>query len=133
MSAPTSPLRQYLRNALRWREGRQRSGYDKMLLLQSAWPLPFDVYLLRFREGSEIPPHTDPVAAGRHYRCNVVVKRAKTGGEFVCAEPIFATRRIKLFRPDACEHSVTRVVAGTRYVLSIGWVRRLGATASPSS
>jgi hypothetical protein len=133
LSAPTSPLREYLRNALRWREGRQRSGYDKMLLLQSAWPLPFDVYLLRFREGSEIPPHTDAVASGRHYRCNVVVRSAKQGGEFVCATPIFATRRIKLFRPDACVHSVTRVVEGTRYVLSVGWVRRGSAPALPSS
>lgn len=95
-----------------------------MLLLQSAWPLPFDVYVLRFRPGGEIAPHVDPVSIGRHFRCNVVIRRAKEGGEFVCAAPIFATRRIKLFRPDACEHSVTRVVRGTRYVLSIGWVRR---------
>lgn len=94
-----------------------------MLLLQSMWPLPFDVYVLRFRAGSEIPPHTDPVATGRHYRCNIVLKRAQEGGEFVCAAPIFASRRIKFFRPDACEHSVTRVLKGTRYVFSIGWVR----------
>lgn len=97
-----------------------------MLLLQSRWPLPFDVYLLRFRTGSEIAPHTDPVAIGRHFRCNVVLRSAREGGDFVCASPIFATTRIKLFRPDACEHSVTRVVRGTRYVLSIGWVRRSG-------
>ena len=64
------------------------------------------------------------MAIGRHYRCNIVVKRAKEGGEFVCKTPIYATSRIKIFRPDACEHSVTRVVRGSRYVLSIGWVRR---------
>jgi hypothetical protein len=29
---------------------------------------------------------------------------------------------IKPFRPDACEHSVTRVLGGSRYVLSVGWV-----------
>ena len=28
----------------------------------------------------------------------------------------------QLFRPDACEHSVTRVVGGSRYVFSLGWV-----------
>jgi hypothetical protein len=94
-----------------------------MLLLQSLWPLPFDVYILRFPEGAEIPAHTDPVAKGRHYRCNIVVKRAREGGEFVCATPIVATRRIKVFRPDTCDHSVTRVTRGTRYVLSIGWIR----------
>jgi hypothetical protein len=122
--AGTSPVREYLRTAFRWQRGRQQSGYDKMLLLQSLWPLPFDVYVLRFPEGAEIPPHTDPVAKGRHYRCNIVVRRAQEGGEFVCAMPIFETRRIKLFRPDACEHRVTRVTSGTRYVLSIGWIRR---------
>ncbi|MBO9664546.1 hypothetical protein [Dokdonella sp.] len=92
----------------------------------------FDVYVLRFRTGSEIAPHTDPVSIGRHFRCNIVLRCAKEGGEFVCANPIFATKRIKLFRPDACEHSVTRVVRGTRYVLSIGWVRRSDSlSASP--
>jgi hypothetical protein len=124
VEATASPVRQFLRNVLRWQHGRQQSGYDKMLLLQSRWPLPFDVYMLRFRQGSEIPPHTDPVAEGRHYRCNIVVKRAREGGDFVCGTPIFATSRIKVFRPDACEHSVTRIVHGSRYVLSIGWVRR---------
>jgi hypothetical protein len=114
----------YLRTALRWQRGRQASGYDKMLLATALWPLPFDCYLLRFPTGSEIPPHTDPVSTGRHYRLNIVIWRARAGGEFVCATPIFETRRIKFFRPDACEHSVTRVTAGTRYVLSLGWVRR---------
>jgi hypothetical protein len=41
----------------------------------------------------------------------------------VCKTPIFETPRIKLFRPDACEHSVTLVEGGSRYVLSFGWVR----------
>lgn len=123
-AAASSPIREYLRTAFRWQRGRQQSGYDKMLLLQSLWPVPFDVYILRFPQGSEIPPHTDPVAAGRHYRCNIVVRRAQEGGEFVCSAPIFETHRIKIFRPDACEHSVRRIVRGTRYVLSVGWIRR---------
>ena len=128
-----SPVRQFLRNVFRWQRGRQHSGYDKMLLLQSRWPLPFDVYVLRFRQGAEIPPHTDPVAEGRHYRCNIVVKAAGEGGTFLCDAPIFATMRIKVFRPDACEHSVTRVVRGSRYVLSIGWVRTPLPIDRPSS
>ena len=119
-----SMLRTYLRTALRWQRGRQRSGYDKMLLLHSMWPLPFDVYVLRFPEGAEIAPHVDKVSFGAHYRLNIVVKKAASGGEFVCKTPIFETPRIKYFRPDACEHSVTRVNSGSRYVLSIGWVRR---------
>lgn len=117
-----SNLRDYLRNALRWRRGRQDSGYDKMLLLTAAWPLRFDSYLIRYPPGAEIPPHTDPVSRGRHYRLNIVLKRSPIGGEFICSAPIFTSARIKLFRPDACEHSVTRVEGGSRYVLSIGWV-----------
>jgi hypothetical protein len=115
-------LRQFLQTAFRWQRGRQGTGYDKMLLLTARWPLPFDSYLIHYPEGSEIPPHTDPVQAGRHYRLNIVLKLSPSGGEFVCATPIYASRRIKLFRPDACEHSVTRVVGGSRYVLSVGWV-----------
>jgi hypothetical protein len=120
----SSAFRRFIGTVFRWQRGRQQSGYDKMLLLQSAWPLPFDVYLLRFPTGSEIRPHTDPVETGAHYRLNLVMWRAASGGEFVCATPIFASTRIKLFRPDQCEHSVTRVTRGTRYVLSIGWVRK---------
>jgi hypothetical protein len=112
----------YLRTAFRWQRGRQGSGYDKMLLLTARWPLPFDSYLIRYPEGSAIPPHTDPVKTGRHYRLNVVLKASPRGGEFVCATPIWQSRRIKFFRPDACEHSVTRVEGGSRYVLSLGWV-----------
>jgi hypothetical protein len=115
-------LRSYAALAFRWQRGRQGSGYDKMLLATARWPLPFDSYLIRYPEGSAIPPHTDPVQSGRHYRLNIVLKSPKSGGEFICATPIFATKRIKLFRPDACEHSVTQVVGGSRYVFSLGWV-----------
>ncbi|OZG73545.1 hypothetical protein BTA51_11105 [Hahella sp. CCB-MM4] len=106
----------------RWEQGRQQSGYDKMLLCTAMWPLRFDSYLLRFPEGSAIKPHVDEVKQGRHFRLNVVLKEAGKGGEFICQNPIFETRRIKLFRPDVSEHSVTKVEKGRRYLLSIGWV-----------
>lgn len=134
MDERPSAVREHFRHAFRWRGGgRQRSGYGKRRLLQSPFPLPFDVSLLRFAVGSTIPPHVDPASAGRHDRCNIAIKRARQGGEFVCAAPIFATERIKRFRPDACEHSVTRVERGARYVLSIGWIRRSGAADRPPS
>jgi hypothetical protein len=117
-----SSWRNYWALAFRWQRGRQGTGYDKMLLATARWPLRFDSYLIRYPEGSEIPPHTDPVQAGRHYRLNIILKSPRAGGEFVCATPMYASRRIKLFRPDACEHSVTRVEGGSRYVLSVGWV-----------
>ena len=121
MRIPES-LRNYAAQAFRWQRGRQGTGYDKMLLATASWPLPLDCYLIRYPEGSAIPPHTDPVESGRHYRLNIVLKSSPSGGEFVCAKPLFASRRIKLFRPDACVHSVTPVVGGSRYVFSLGWV-----------
>lgn len=107
---------------LRWEKGRQNTGYDKLLLLGNPFLLPFDCYLLKFPEGTAVPPHRDKVERGRHYRLNVVLKRSSGGGEFVCANPIIDSPRVKLFRPDLEEHSVTEVQGGDRWVLSIGWV-----------
>lgn len=113
----------FWRNLWRWQRGRQGSGYDKLLLAGTLWPLPCDCYLLRFPTGALVPPHTDRVSLGRHYRLNIILRAPRRGGEFVCARPIHAGRRIKLFRPDVEEHSVTMIEEGTRWVLSIGWVR----------
>lgn len=111
------------RKLFRWEQGRQQSGYDKMLLAGARWPLKFDLYLLKFPTGSEIPPHTDPVTESRHYRLNIVLKNAIEGGEFICKDPIFETRRLKLFRPDVSEHQVTKIIKGQRLLLSLGWLR----------
>ncbi|GAA6153656.1 hypothetical protein [Pseudoteredinibacter isoporae] len=112
-----------LKHLFRWQKGRRGSGYDKMLLAGAYWPLPFDIYLLRFPEGSDIPVHKDTVKTGRHYRLNIVLKQARRGGEFFCEAAIYDHARLKLFRPDISEHSVSRVERGSRYVLSVGWVR----------
>lgn len=120
-------------NAWRWCKGRQGNGYDKMLLATGWLPLPFDLYLLRFPTGTKISPHTDRVESGEHYRLNIILKPARRGGEFQCANPIYVNSRIKLFRPDRSEHSVTRIEEGTRYVLSLGWVRRSQGRAKPAA
>lgn len=114
-----------IRKLFRWERGRQLSGYDKMLLCGAIWPLKFDMYLLKFPEGSEIPPHTDPVSNGQHFRLNIVLKNAVEGGEFICKDPIFETRRLKFFRPDVSEHQVSKIIKGNRYLLSIGWLRNV--------
>lgn len=108
----------------RWERGRQETGYHKMLLCTARWPLPFDMYLLKFPQGCEIPKHTDSVEQGRHFRLNVVLKSAQEGGEFICENMLFETNRIKLFRPDISEHSVSKVTKGNRYLFSLGWVRK---------
>ena len=116
--------RSWWRKAFRWEQGRQETGYAKMLLFTGVWPLKFDSYILKYPDGAFIPPHTDPVKTGRHYRLNIVLKNAPQGGEFICGNPIFESKRIKFFRPDACEHSLTKVQGGSRYVLSIGWIKK---------
>ncbi|MGF2687288.1 2OG-Fe(II) oxygenase [Marinobacter halodurans] len=116
-------IKRFLSRLFRWEKGRQNTGYDKMLVGAGFWPNPFDVYLLRFREGQGIPPHVDQVNSGEHYRFNLVLKQPKSGGHFRCSNPIFESSRIKLFRSDISEHSVTPVKQGSRYVLSIGWVK----------
>jgi hypothetical protein len=94
-----SSFRNYLSTAFRWQHGRQGTGYGKMLLLTARRPLPFDSYLIRYPEGAEIPPHTDPVTIGRHYRLNIILKSSKSGGEFICANPILRRSESNCFAP----------------------------------
>lgn len=108
---------------LRWVTGRQQTGYEKMLLATARFPVRFDLYLLRYPTGSSVPAHVDPVDGQRHFRLNVVLREAELGGSFTCVRPIFETRRLKLFRPDVSEHSVSPIQQGSRLVLSLGWVR----------
>lgn len=112
----------YFKTAFRWQKGRQESGYDKMLLLSALAPISFDSYLIRYPVGSFIAPHIDPVSEKRHFRLNIVLKKSQEGGDFICQNPIFATERIKFFRPDISEHSVTKVNGSPRYIFSVGWV-----------
>lgn len=115
-------LKALYKTGWRWQVGRQKSGYDKMLLLWSFFPIPFDIYIIRYRPGSYIGPHTDENKQGKHYRMNIIIKRCAEGGEFIAKETILNLSRIKIFRPDITEHSVTEVKKGNRYILSIGWI-----------
>ena len=51
-------IKEYFKQAFRWQKGRQGTGYDKMLILHSFIPIPFDIYIIRYYVGSFIPPHT---------------------------------------------------------------------------
>lgn len=96
------------------------SGYDKLPLISAGW-IPFDLWLLRFKQGAFIAPHIDPVTDRRHYRLNIYIKPAKVGGEFKSDFVIYQNRLVSFFRPDIAQHSVTKVENGTRYVLSFGF------------
>lgn len=103
-----------------WEKGRQGTGYLKKLLAQGqSW----DLYLLKFPKGSNIDGHTDPVPGKRHYRANFVLKRARKGGEFWCRGRRAGKKRLAVFRPDIEIHGVSYVQRGTRWVLSLGWVK----------
>jgi hypothetical protein len=107
----------------KWEDGRQQTGYQKKKIFASVW-LGMDCYLLRYREGDEIPPHTDPVEGKKHYRMNITLKRALVGGPFGGGHRIIDWGRLIVMRPDLPpEHWVGRVLKGSRYILSIGWVR----------
>ena len=79
------------------------------------------VRLMRVTLGSCVPRHRDPVAGAGHLRLNLILVPAQRGGEFECDGAIVDRPRIKLFRSDRCAHAVTRVEAGTRWVLSLGF------------
>ena len=88
-----------LRKLFRWERGRQKSGYDKMLICGAYWPVKFDTYLLRFPKGSEIKPHTDTVKSGKHYRLNIVLKSARVK----CYLLNLKQSVVNFFRPDISE------------------------------
>lgn len=109
----------------RWRQGRQGTGYEKLLLATAPWPVPFDLYLLRFREGIEVPWHVDQSKPGqRHYRLNVTLRPALAGGRFETKDgrPIVSLGWLALFRPDRVTHAQTRIDRGTQLMLSLGWL-----------
>jgi|JI10StandDraft_1071094.scaffolds.fasta_scaffold297758_3 hypothetical protein len=106
----------------KWQQGRQKTGYDTIKVMELHRPLPMDIYLIRYQQGAYIPPHCDPVRQGQHYRLNITLKYAQRGGVFHCEQLIWRCGRMVLFRSDLAIHQVSQVESGSRYVLSIGWI-----------
>ena len=98
---------------MKWERGRQGTGYDKLNLFQSG---SADCWLIKYPPYTHIPTHTDPVPGRKHYRLNILLR----GEDKFKGETIFATKRIKFFRPDIMPHSVEEV-SEPRLILSIGW------------
>jgi hypothetical protein len=115
---------------LRWVPGRQNGGYDKMLLAQSK-RLKFDLYLLRFHEGSDVKNHRDPCPEGfSHHRVNWTLRFADAGGlTLIEMKPgtnnyRYEERRLYRFRPDIQRHFVTHVKRGSILMVSFGWLTK---------
>ncbi|MGN6111019.1 MAG: 2OG-Fe(II) oxygenase [Kofleriaceae bacterium] len=124
--------------ATAWTPGRQGTGYE-ILQIDRAQPVvaralaclgtPFedfwDAYLIRYLDGSHIPPHVDPARPGlRHRRINALLVPASSGGELhIDGSRIeLAVGDAVAFYPDVERHDVSPVV-GTRLLFSVGaWV-----------
>lgn len=104
----------------RWGEDKFATGY-KLFTLMYIKSLRWDLYLFKYPEGSWLPKHKDPSKYGAHYRFNIVLKKPKKGGEFICKEVIFKWWRFCLFRADTNYHKVTKIEKGTRWMLSFGF------------
>jgi len=107
-----------------WKPGRQKTGYDSFLLFLNPFLIPFHVLILRYPEGSCIPPHKDKAKNFKHYRLNFLIKEAKKGGRFITEGAFYQSRFVNFFRPDLHKHEVTKIEIGSRYVFSIGWILR---------
>ena len=108
---------------LKWKLGRQKSGYSRLTLCQlNIGKMKLDSHIIKFPEGSCIPEHIDPVDGYNHYRLNIILRKAKSGGKFYSQKQIFSFRnRVFLFRPDKYKHSVSMIEIGTRIVFSVGF------------
>lgn len=115
---------------MRWIKGRQGTGYYKMKLLPSLG-FNFDCCLLKYEVGSYIPTHLDETLVDHcHHRFNLIVKSC-VGGNFriLTREDNYRKGRFfgfnwVKFRPDIQKHSVSEVLSGSRYVLSVGWLTK---------
>lgn len=124
-----------------WHPGRQGTGYD-ILSLKKMAGAPFDrarqligvqhdgawdAYLIRYNDGSFIPPHRDDASFGlRHRRLNVLVTAPISGGELLIGGILVSLAEGDgvMFHPNEDEHSVEPVV-GERLLFSVGaWVER---------
>lgn len=115
---------------IRWKQGRQPNcSYDVCKLYENK-RFCFDIHLIRMRKGDEIPVHLDvsPVKGKTHMRCNIILKKAKVGGYFftqrtAASKKLISNKRINVFASSELWHGVVEIIRGTRYVLSIGWLK----------
>jgi predicted 2-oxoglutarate/Fe(II)-dependent dioxygenase YbiX len=85
----------------------------------------WDVYLIRYHDGTYIPEHVDDAQLGmRHQRINAVVTAATAGGELRIDGTLveLSVGEAVRFFPDREVHAVT-TVTGTRLLFSVGaWI-----------
>jgi hypothetical protein len=124
-----------------WDRGRQDTGYAKSgvdpddplvaaLIARSLATLypgarhGHDAWLLRYPDGSSIPPHTDPPLrdGARHARLNALIAAPPTGGVLRLDDTVvdLAPGDAVVFYPDRVQHQVSTVTGGERWLWSVG-------------
>lgn len=115
---------------LKWIKGRQAGDYEKLPLIVSK-RFKFDLYLLRFPDGSSVPWHRDPAIEGyRHHRINLTLNSCCVGsGVFLVDGPYTKLGPLVKFRPDIYLHCLTKVekIFSNQYLymLSIGFLKKI--------
>jgi hypothetical protein len=105
---------------MKWTKGRQKTGYlKKTFYAFKLLGVGFDCHLIKYPEGSHIPPHVDEVTDKSHGRLNIILNHAELGGQFK-KNGVAQHGRIHMFRPDRDKHEVTNIDKGNRMVLSFG-------------
>jgi hypothetical protein len=90
------------------------------------WPFRIAVFLslLDYPEGSLVEAHNDGGPDPKQMKpvigCNfnIVLKKAKIGGEFICPQAWVNTSRVKIFNGDKFQHEVTKIEKGNRVLLA---------------
>lgn len=113
---------------LSWKNGRQKGSSYKVVKLFESQRFNFDIYIIKMEVGDFINPHIDhsPIEDMIHYRLNILLKKPLKGGRFFTIdkntkEKTFYKSFVK-FASSEVIHGVTKVISGTRYLLSIGWL-----------
>lgn len=135
----------YAKESSHWKPGRQKTGYEVicikrtltflspiMIKIKSVM-LPatgdfWDLFLIRYPDGSYIPPHKDQaeIFGQRHQRLNALLKAPDSGGQLrISGDDVhLEIGDAVLFFPDEEEHEVTKV-QGERLLLSSGlWTEK---------
>lgn len=99
----------------KWKKGRQNDNYERVKLFESEL-LKADVYLIRVKPLGIIPPHTDTVKSGKHFRFNITI-----GGLVTYIEGVGHSLPY-LFRPDIQQHMARNHAKEYAYMLSFGKV-----------
>ena len=124
-----------------WQRGRQDTGYLKRAVdrddpavgaliersLATLFPGPrhgHDAWLLRYPDGTHIPPHVDPPLrdGARHARLNAVIAAPPRGGVLRLDGTVvsLAPGDAVVFYPDQVRHEVSACDGGERWIWSVG-------------